>query len=106
MADFSTQPTVQRARRGEHGTDTAAADAAAEARVIAYEPMQNYGWAVIAEQPARDAVKSRDNQLRRLLIAYVLVVLLCAFLPTLPPTLPLQPPHLVERTAQLDPPNS
>jgi len=102
IADFSTQPTVQRALKGEHGIDTAAADAAAEARVIAYEPMQNYGWAVIAEQPARDAFKSRDNQLRRLLIAYVLVVLLCVFVAALATRMTIQRRRIVERTAQLE----
>src|SRR5260370_9149817 len=89
IADFSTQPTVQRALKGEHGIDTAAADAAAEARVIAYEPMQNYGWAVIAEQPARDAFKAPANQFRRLLIPYVPAARLCVFLPAPSPRLPL-----------------
>jgi hypothetical protein len=35
------------------------------ARVVAYEPMQNYGWAVIAEQPAREAFKSRASRFLR-----------------------------------------
>src|SRR5258708_37144337 len=40
IADFSTQPTVQRAAKGEHGIHTAAADAAAEARLIPHQPLQ------------------------------------------------------------------
>jgi len=102
IADFSTQPTVQRALKGEHGIDTAAADAATGARVVAYEPMQKYGWAVIAEQPARDAFKSRDSQLRRLLIAYVLVVLLCLFVAVLATRVMIQRRRIVERTEQLE----
>jgi signal transduction histidine kinase len=102
IADFSARPGVQRALKGEHGIDTATADAATGARVVAYEPMQNYGWAVIAEQPARDAFKSRDNQLRRLLIAYVLVVLLCVFVAALATRMTIQRRRIVERTAQLE----
>jgi signal transduction histidine kinase len=102
IADFSARPAVQHARKGERGIETVAADAEAEARVVAYEPMQKHGWAVVAQQPARDVFESRDRQLRYLLMAYVLVVLLCAFVGALAARLMVQRRSLVERTAQLE----
>jgi signal transduction histidine kinase len=75
MRDVSRVPAVQKVLRGERGVDIAFDPVAQEARVVAYAPVPGYGWGVMAEQPTRTAFAARDQQLRRLGLAYGLVVL-------------------------------
>jgi signal transduction histidine kinase len=79
LVDLSAVPVVQRALEGRKGIEISAnGSAATEASVKAYEPLAKYGWAVIAEQPARTAFATRDEQLLYLSLAYGLLALFCA----------------------------
>jgi signal transduction histidine kinase len=75
MRDVSSVPAVQKVLRGECGVHIAFDPVAQEARVVAYAPVPGYGWGVMVEQPTRTAFAARDQQLRRLGLAYGLVVL-------------------------------
>lgn len=73
--DLSALPPVRMALDGKKGAVVAAGTAGGADQVVAYEPVPKYGWAVIAEQPASHAFAARDQQLKRLLLAYSLVAL-------------------------------
>jgi signal transduction histidine kinase len=73
--DVSRVPAVQKVLRRQRGVDIAVDPVAQEAGVVAYAPVPGYGWAVMVEQPTRTAFAARDQQLRRLGLAYGLVVL-------------------------------
>lgn len=78
LVDLSTIPVVKLALEGRKGTEVSAnGSAAKEESVKAYEPLAKYGWAVIAEQPARAAFATRDQQLLHLSLAYGLLALFC-----------------------------
>jgi signal transduction histidine kinase len=78
IADSSMVPAVRQALKGERGVEVAVSGPEKEENVIAYQPIPKFGWAVIAQQPAKAAFESRNGQLTRLLIAYTLIVSLCA----------------------------
>jgi light-regulated signal transduction histidine kinase (bacteriophytochrome) len=50
-----------------------------EDQISAYAPVPGYGWGVVTQQPTRASLglEARDDQLRLLLTAYGLVLLLC-----------------------------
>ena len=75
LRDVSSVPSVQKALRGESGTDLAVDPVAQEAHVVAYAPVPGYGWGVMAEQPTRTAFAARNRELRHLGLAYGLVAL-------------------------------
>jgi signal transduction histidine kinase len=75
LRDVSSVPAVQNALRGEGGTEIAFDPVAQEARVLAYAPVPEYGWGVMAEQPARTAFAARNRELRHVGLAYGLVAL-------------------------------
>ncbi|MBI4206672.1 MAG: hypothetical protein HY527_16750 [Betaproteobacteria bacterium] len=75
--DFSTAPVVQKLRRGEQGVEIAPDPFEQEDSVSAYAPVPRYGWGVVAQQPTRTAFAEKNEQLGRLLAAYVLIFLLC-----------------------------
>ena len=77
FVDLSAIPAVRLALEGRKGVEVAAAPGASEEIVKAYEPVQKYGWAVVAEQPARAAFATRNQQLNQLLLAYGLTGLFC-----------------------------
>lgn len=76
--DFSAVPVVQRLRRGESGVEIAFDPFEQEDSISAYAPVAGYGWGVVAQQPTRTstALVAKNHQLRRLLIAYGLILLL------------------------------
>jgi len=76
IVGHSNLEAARRALRGERGVELFAADAGGERRLAAYEPVPGYGWGVIVEQPARSAFAARDGSLRRMAVAYSLLVLL------------------------------
>lgn len=80
MIDFESVPTVQKALRGERGVEIMFSPIEKEERISAYEPVPEYGWGVIAQQPTYTAFKERDESLRRMLFAYSLIALFSAFL--------------------------
>jgi len=80
IRDFSAAPVVQKLRRGERGVEIAADPFEREDSVSAYAPVARYGWGVVAQQPTRIAFAARNEQLHRLLGAYILIFLLCGAL--------------------------
>lgn len=74
---FPAAPAVQRVLHGERGVKVEFDPIEREEAVLAYTPVPAYGWGVVVQQPARAAFAAKDQQLRRLLIAYALVASLC-----------------------------
>ena len=72
--DFSMVPVVQRVLAGAAGVDTEFNPLENQDRVVAYAPIAKHGWGVVLEQPAAEAFATRDHQLRRILIAYALIL--------------------------------
>jgi signal transduction histidine kinase len=68
--DFSMVPVVRRVLQGAAGVDVEFN----QDRVVAYAPIAKHGWGVVLEQPAAAAFATRDDQLRRILIAYALIL--------------------------------
>ena len=73
FADF---PLVQRVLKGERGQEIAKDPVSRVDNLVAFEPMQKYGWGVVAEQPLEEAFAIRNAQLRRVLITYGLIALI------------------------------
>jgi PAS domain S-box-containing protein len=80
IVDLSATPIVQSLQRGEHGVQMGFDRLEREDQISAYAPVPGYGWGVITQQPTRASLglEARDDQLRLLLTAYGLVLLLCA----------------------------
>jgi len=72
--DFSMVPVVQRVLAGAAGVDVEFNLIEHQDRVVAYAPIAKHGWGVVLEQPAAEAFATRDDQLRRILIAYALIL--------------------------------
>lgn len=73
IIDYSAFPSVQRVLGGKQGVEVLFNPMEREERVVAYAPVQGYGWGVIAQQPISAAFASRDSNLQRLLLAYSLI---------------------------------
>jgi len=71
--DYSTVPAVQKLLRGGHGVELLSNPIEREEQVGAYQPVPGYGWGAIVQQPVAAAFAARDDNLRRLLIAYALI---------------------------------
>lgn len=80
ITGLSTTPTVQKLLRGEHGVEIRFDPAANENSIVAYAPVPDYGWGVVVQQPTRASLSlaARDDQLRRLLTGYGVILLLGA----------------------------
>lgn len=78
--DLSAASIGDKLRRGLSGVEIGADPFGGESSVIAYAPAARYGWGVVVQQPTRVAFAARDEQLRRLTIAYFLIILLCSAL--------------------------
>jgi len=78
--DLSGAPVAGRLRRGESGVDIGPDPLDSELSVVAYAPVARYGWGVVAQQSTRAAFAARDEQLRRLAVAYFFIFLLCGAL--------------------------
>jgi len=73
-------PIGERLRRGLSGVEIGPDPFDAEPSVLAYAPVARYGWGMVVQQPTRAAFAARDEQLRRLAIAYFMIFLLCSAL--------------------------
>ncbi len=74
IADISDNPIVQKVLAGNRGLEIFRdADGGIE-RVIAYEPVNSYGWGAIVEQPSKAVFEVRNEALR-----FFLAVLFAAF---------------------------
>ena len=78
VVDLSSNPATQQLMRGTEGVLIAADPASGEQTIFAYASAEASGWGVVMQQPARTSLGflARDHQLRRLLIAYGLLLLL------------------------------
>jgi len=78
IADFSALPVVQQMRQGKDGVVVAFDPAKKEETIFAYASAESNGWGVVSQQPVRTSLglMARDHQLRRLLGAYGLLLLL------------------------------
>ncbi len=80
IVNLSETPVVQKMRLGGHGVTIGFEPGEQEDSIIAYALVPGYGWGVVAQQPVRAsrALAARNDQLRRLLTGYGLVLLLSA----------------------------
>jgi signal transduction histidine kinase len=72
--DFSAVPAVRKALNGERGIEVAWNSIEKGERIVAYEPVAEYSWAVFVQQPTATAFEVRDSSLRRLLLSYGLIL--------------------------------
>jgi signal transduction histidine kinase len=70
--DYSNVPAVRRVLDGKSGVDLVPGPAGAQ--VVAYHPVGGHGWGVVVEEPARLVFALRDDQLRWMVAAYLLVL--------------------------------
>jgi PAS domain S-box-containing protein len=77
IIDLSATPVVQKLRRGEPGVEIGFDAVEQEESIIAYADVPGYDWGVVVQQPARAsmALMARDQQLRRLLMGYGVILL-------------------------------
>ncbi len=80
MVDLSASPIVARLLRGEQGVETGFDPLEREDSIVAYATVSSYGWGVVVQQPAHASLglAARDEQLRRLVAGYGLILLLGA----------------------------
>lgn len=80
IIDLSATPIVQKLLHGEQGAEIRNDAVGREEYVVAYSPVSEYGWGVIAQQPTRASLslQARDESLRQLLVGYGLILLLGA----------------------------
>ena len=80
IVDLSGTPVVEKLRRGEHGVEIGVDPVERQDSIIAYAPVPGNGWGVVAQQPMRASLElaARDEQLRRLLTGFGLILLLGA----------------------------
>jgi PAS domain S-box-containing protein len=74
VINYSSDPAVQKALRGEKNVEVLYNPIAKENRLSAYEQIPDYGWAVIVQQEA-DAALSANNSLRLVFILYAVFIL-------------------------------
>lgn len=78
--DASMTPILARLHDGEHGVDIAFDPMEQEESILAYAPLPRYAWSVVIQQPTRASIglAIRDEQLRRLSLGYVLILVFSA----------------------------
>lgn len=74
FVDFSAVAFVRQVSQGKRGIEIASDPLDNEENLVAYAPITKYGWGVIAQQPTRTAFAEKNHQLRRVLIAYALIL--------------------------------
>jgi len=80
FTDLSKAPAAEKLRQGRHGVEIAFDPVEGEDSIVAFAAVPGYGWGVVVQQPTRfsSALEARDEQLQRLLTAYVLILALGA----------------------------
>lgn len=76
--DLSSVPAVRKALGGERGIEVSWNPVEKEERIVAYEPVPDYRWEVLVQQPAAAAFEVRNSSLRRLLLSYGLILVFAA----------------------------
>ena len=77
IVNASVTPIMERLLDGQHGVEITFDPMEQEDSILAYAPLPQYGWGVVIQQPVSASVglAIRDEQLRRLLLGYGLVLL-------------------------------
>lgn len=77
MTDVPITPVLERLRNGKHGVEIAYDPMEQEESILAYAPLPRYAWAVVIQLPTRASIglAVRDEQLRRLTLGYILILL-------------------------------
>lgn len=78
--DVTPAPILEQLRDGQHGVAIAFDPMEQEESILAYAPLSRYAWAVVIQQPTRASLglAVRDEQLRRLSLGYLLILLFSA----------------------------
>ena len=78
IMDLSGTMVVKKLRETEHGAEISADPAEGEETITAYATVPGYSWGVVTQQPtnASTALAARNDQLRRLVAGYGLILLL------------------------------
>ena len=78
IAEFPIRPALGLARQGKEGVHIAADPGGREESIYAYALLEPYGWGVVTQQPVRASpgLAAKNHQLRRLLVAYGLLLLM------------------------------
>ncbi|MBI3045642.1 MAG: GAF domain-containing protein [Betaproteobacteria bacterium] len=79
IVDLSSVPAVRKLLDGAQGVETGLDPVGKADSIAGYAPVPGFRWGVVAAQPVRASrgLQARDNQLRRLLIGYGLILALC-----------------------------
>src|SRR5688572_1884084 len=70
LTNFSGVPAVQQLRRGRSGVEIVPDEAGGEGIIVAYEPVPEYGWGVVVEQPAMNAFAPRSEYLALIFLVF------------------------------------
>ncbi len=80
IVDYSTVPVVQKALKGEKNVEIILYNTTEkEDRLVAYEKIRGYGWAVIVTQEAKEALAA-GSSLNFTVVMYVVIILFACFL--------------------------
>jgi PAS domain S-box-containing protein len=78
IVDYSEYGPIQDVLSGTQGAEVGTLEN--NEHVIAYSPVTNFGWGVLVTQPSAVAFAERDELLRAVAIAYIVVVLAVALM--------------------------
>jgi signal transduction histidine kinase len=76
IVDYSSVPVVQKVLEGENGIGSFYNPTENEQYLIAYQPVQEYGWAVLLQQPLELAFSEMNKSLDFILVFYAIILLL------------------------------
>jgi signal transduction histidine kinase len=79
LVTYAKIPAVEKSPREDKGIARLSSLFPREEELVTYQSVPVYGWGAIVEQPVTDAFAARDENLKRLLIAYAFIGLVsCA----------------------------
>ncbi|HWO41207.1 MAG TPA: cache domain-containing protein [Candidatus Eisenbacteria bacterium] len=73
LIDYRASVPVQKLLTGESGVGVFVSPMTNGEQVVAFEPVSEYGWGVLVEQPYGEAFPARDKALNSLIIAYAVI---------------------------------
>ena len=79
IIDYSSVPSVQKILKGEGGVEVIFNPIENEKRVTAYRPVPEYGWGVLAVQPAHVAFIERNSAVTRIAVIWALIIIAAWF---------------------------
>lgn len=75
VIDFSSVLTVQKVLKGEGDVEVIFNSIENENRLVAYEPVSDYGWGIVVAQPTEDAFADRNREIMKLSLFYGILLL-------------------------------